>query len=149
MASEGLIVLQCPDTAVETRPTATVDRNFVWPSGEDSQSRNFFSAGKPLASSGCSGFALRELAHAAKVILGALICHSGGIRTLYYETIFWFIDDIGPVFTPIIRQLSKVVGRATIDREALEDYVENFLRGSLADGFSASRLSPALARVFT
>ena len=147
MASEGLIVLQCPDTAVETRPTATVNRDFVWPSGEDSQSRIFLSAGKPLASSGCSGFAMRELAHAANVILGALICHSGGIRKLYYETIFWFIDDIGPVFTPIIRQLSKVVGRATTDREALGDYVENFLRGSLADGFSASRLSPALAGV--
>ena len=147
MASEGLIVLQCPDTAVETRPTATVNRKFVWPSGEDSQSRIFLSAGKPLASSGCSGFAMRELAHAANVILGSLICHFGDIRKLYYETILRLIDDIVPVFTPILRQLSKAVGKATIDREGLGDYVENFLRGSLADGFSASRLSPALAGV--
>lgn len=74
---------------------------------------------------------MRELAQAAKVNLGAINYHFGGKRKLYHETTLKLIEDIGPVFGPIIRQLREDVAAAEGDRDALANCVETFLHGML------------------
>lgn len=101
------------------------------PGGGDSRARILASAGKLFASRGYSGVSMRELAQAAKVNLGAINYHFGGKRKLYHETTLKLIEDIGPVFGPIIRQLREDVTAADGDREALAACVKTFLHGML------------------
>ena len=115
-----------------TRPAAKpAKRGRGRPGGADSRARILSSAGKLFASRGYSGVSMRELAQAAKVNLGAINYHFGGKAKLYHETTLRLIDDIGPVFGPIIRQLREEVAGAAGDGQALARCVENFLRGML------------------
>lgn len=99
------------------------------PGGEDSRARILANAGKLFAARGYNGVSMRELAKAANVNLGAVNYHFGGKRKLYRETIQQLIDDIGPVFGPIIRSLREEAAEAAGDRSALSSCVANFVRG--------------------
>ena len=75
---------------------------------------------------------MRELAQAAKVNLGAINYHFGGKRKLYHETILRLIEDIGPVFGPIIRKLREDVMQAGDDRDALSAGAAIFIESMFA-----------------
>ena len=75
------------------------------PGGGDSRARILASAGKLFAARGYNGVSMRELAQAAKVNLGSISYHFGGKRALYHETVRRLIDDIGPVFGPVMKRL--------------------------------------------
>ena len=131
MTSEGPILPQVPDPVADASPGAPAKRGRGRPGGGDSRKRILSSAGKLFASRGYSGVSMRELAQAAKVNLGAINYHFGGKRKLYHETTLRLIEDIGPVFGPIVRRLREEVAEAAGDREALADCVEQFLLGML------------------
>lgn len=108
--------------------TGPAKRKRGRPGSDDSRARILSSAGKLFAARGYNGVSMRELAQAAKVNLGAINYHFGGKRKLYHETVQQLIEDIGPVFGPIIRQLREDVGAAAGDRQMLASIVESFLR---------------------
>ena len=127
MASDSTIGSEINVVAAEGKAANPVKRGRGRPGGDDSRARILSSAGKLFASRGYSGVSMRELAQAAKVNLGAVNYHFGGKRKLYHETTLRLIEDIGPVFGPIIRQLREDVVRADGDRGQLSICVENFL----------------------
>ncbi len=102
------------------------------PGGEDSRARILSSAGKLFAARGYSGVSMRELARAAKVNLGAVNYHFGGKGKLYHETVLRLIEDIGPVFGPIIHRLVDEVSNAAGNREALSHCTANFMKDMFA-----------------
>lgn len=89
------------------------------PGGARSRARILASAGKLFAARGFNGVSTRELARAANVNLGAINYHFGGKRALYHETVCRLIDDIGPLFGPIIGRLREGVADAAGDPVAL------------------------------
>lgn len=99
------------------------------PGGGDSRARILASAGKLFAARGYNGVSMRELAQAAKVNLGAINYHFGGKRKLYHETVRRLIEDIGPVFGPIIGRLREQMSQAHGDRVALATCVTDFIEG--------------------
>lgn len=102
------------------------------PGGGDSRARILSSAGKLFAARGYNGVSMRELARAAKVNLGAVNYHFGGKHKLYHETVLKLIEDVGPVFGPIIGQLCEDVEAAAGDRTLLSRCVANFVEGMFA-----------------
>lgn len=98
------------------------------PGGDDSRARILASAGKLFAARGFSGVSMRELARAAKVNLGAINYHFGGKTKLYHETIVQLIEDVGPVFGPMICQLKEDVAQADGDRDALSRCTVSFMK---------------------
>ena len=131
MASDSTIGSEINVVAAEGKAANPVKRGRGRPGGDDSRARILSSAGKLFASRGYSGVSMRELAQAAKVNLGAVNYHFGGKRKLYHETTLRLIEDIGPVFGPIIKQLREDVVRADGDRGQLSTCVKAFLHGML------------------
>jgi len=131
VASDGPIVSEFNTVAAEGSSVKPAKRGRGRPGGDTSRARILSSAGKLFASRGYSGVSMRELAQAAKVNLGAISYHFGGKRKLYHETTLQLIEDIGPVFGPIIRRLREEVALADGDRAALSGCVEAFLHGML------------------
>ena len=128
MTSDGPIASELNTVAAETSSVKPVKRGRGRPGGDDSRARILSSAGRLFASRGYSGVPMRELAQAAKVNLGAINYHFGGKRKLYHETTLKLIEDIGPVFGPIIKQLREDVARAGDNRAGLSACVQDFLR---------------------
>ncbi len=112
---------------VEAQSTAET-RARGRPGGADSRDRILECAGKLFAERGYNGVSMRDLAGAAKVNLGAVNYHFGGKRNLYHETVRRLIDDIGPHFGPIIRQLREDVAAAGADRDKLAACTARFVR---------------------
>ncbi|MEX2616553.1 MAG: CerR family C-terminal domain-containing protein [Alphaproteobacteria bacterium] len=110
-----------PDSGGESRARGR-------PGGADSRDRILDNAGRLFAERGYNGVSMRDLATAAKVNLGAVNYHFGGKRSLYQETVRRLIDDIGPHFGPIIRQLREDVAAAGGDREKLAACTARFVR---------------------
>ena len=135
---ENAVPSEVPAVTVADRPAARrrsetpVKRNRGRPGGGDSRARILASAGKLFAARGYNGVSMRELAQAAKVNLGAVNYHFGGKRKLYHETVLRLIEDIGPVFGPLIGQLREDVARAGSDRHALSCCVASFMRAMFA-----------------
>lgn len=102
------------------------------PGGDDSRARILSSAGKLFAARGYNGVSMRELARAAKVNLGAVNYHFGGKRELYHETVLKLIEDVGPVFGPIIERLHEDVDAAAGDRVLLSHCVAKFIESMFA-----------------
>ncbi|NKB57938.1 MAG: DUF1956 domain-containing protein [Alphaproteobacteria bacterium] len=102
------------------------------PGGDDSRARILASAGKLFAARGYNGVSMRELARSAKVNLGAVNYHFGGKAKLYHETVLKLIEDVGPVFGPIIERLCEDVETAAGDRVLLSRCVANFIEGMFA-----------------
>ncbi len=100
------------------------------PGGADSRDRILASAGALFAARGYSGVSMRDLARAAKVNLGAISYHFGGKAALYHETVRRLIDDIGPLFGPILGRLDAGVEAAQRDPDALSACAADFV-GSL------------------
>ena len=105
------------------------------PGGAQSRDRILANAGRLFAARGYSGVSMRDLARAAKVNLGAINYHFGGKAALYHETVCRLIDDIGPLFGPIIRRLEMAVGAAKGDPVALSlctaDFVQDLVTAVL------------------
>jgi len=97
------------------------------PGGDDSRARILSSAGKLFAERGYDGVSMRELARAAKVNLGAVNYHFGGKGQLYHETVLQLIEDVGPIFGPIMERLNDDVAAANGNRHALSACVAEFV----------------------
>jgi len=113
-------------------PKAEAKRPRGRPGGDDSRARILASAGKLFADRGYNGVSMRELAQAAKVNLGAVNYHFGGKRKLYHETVGRLIEDIGPVFGPIIGRLREQTTQAAGDRDALAACIAEFIEDMFA-----------------
>jgi AcrR family transcriptional regulator len=102
------------------------------PGGAKSRERILANAGRLFAARGYNGVSMRGLAQAAKVNLGAINYHFGGKAALYHETVCRLIDDIGPLFGPIIRRLELAVGAAKSDPAALSICAADFVQDLVA-----------------
>ncbi len=121
------------------------------PGGADSRDRIIYAAGKLFAERGYNGVSMRDLAGAARVNLGAINYHFGGKRSLYHATVRQVIDDIGPLFGPIIKSLHQDVTTAKGDREALAAITAGFVRkvyGAVLGGQTMRWQMPFLLREF-
>lgn len=110
------------------------------PGGAESRDRILASAGKLFAARGYSGVSMRDLARAAKVNLGAINYHFGGKAALYHATVRRLIDDIGPLFGPILGRLGAGVGAARGDPHILSHCAAEFVQGLVSAVLGAQKM---------
>jgi len=110
------------------------------PGGADSRDRILAAAGKQFAARGYSGVSMRDLARAAKVNLGAINYHFGGKAALYHETVHRLIEDIGPLFGPILKRLQTGVDTAKGDPDALSACAADFVEGLVSAVLGARKM---------
>ncbi len=110
------------------------------PGGAQSRDRILVTAGKLFAARGYSGVSMRDLARVAKVNLGAINYHFGGKAALYHETVCRLIDDIGPLFGPILGRLEAGVGAAKGNPGALSVCAADFVEGLVGAVLGARKM---------